>query len=56
MREEEKKRNSKKLGIRRFLSKRWALPAIYIACAAILLTAILWFQGCLLYTSPSPRD
>ena len=45
MREEEKKRNSKKLGIRRFLSKRWALPAIYIACAAILLTAILWFQG-----------
>lgn len=45
MREEEKKRNSKISRIRRFLSKRWALPAIYIACAAILLTAVLWFQG-----------
>ena len=45
MREEEKKRQPKNSRIKRFLSKRWALPAIYIACAAILLTAVLWFQG-----------
>jgi len=45
MREEEKKRYSKKSGIKRFLSKRWALPAIYLASAAILLTAVLWFQN-----------
>ncbi|WP_050616563.1 M23 family metallopeptidase [Bacillus testis] len=44
MREEEKKRMSQKSGMRRFLSKRWALPAIYLAAAAILLTAVLWFQ------------
>ncbi|MFS0783823.1 peptidoglycan DD-metalloendopeptidase family protein [Bacillus sp. 1P06AnD] len=45
MREEEKKRTSQKSGMRRFLSKRWALPAIYLATAAILLTAVLWFQN-----------
>ncbi|MGM9926158.1 MAG: peptidoglycan DD-metalloendopeptidase family protein, partial [Bacillus sp. (in: firmicutes)] len=45
MREDEKKRISQKSGMRRFLSKRWALPAIYLASAAILLTAVLWFQN-----------
>ncbi|WP_042351211.1 M23 family metallopeptidase [Bacillus massiliigorillae] len=45
MREDEKKRNSQKSGMRRFLSKRWALPAIYLASAAILLTAVIWFQN-----------
>lgn len=45
MREDEKKRNSKNSGMKRFLSKRWALPAIYLACAAILLTAVLWFEN-----------
>lgn len=44
MREEEKKRTSQKSAFRRFLSKRWALPAIYLACAAVLLTGILWYQ------------
>lgn len=44
MREEEKKRKSQKSGIKRLLSKRWALPAIYLACAAILLAAVLYFQ------------
>ncbi len=44
MREEEKKRTSQKSGIRRILSKRWALPAIYLVSAAILLTAVLWYQ------------
>ncbi|MBD3110201.1 M23 family metallopeptidase [Bacillus sp. AGMB 02131] len=45
MREEEKKRFSKKSGFKRFLSKRWALPAIYLASAAILIIAVLWFQN-----------
>lgn len=45
MREDEKKRISQKSGMRRFLSKRWALPAIYLASAAILLTAVIWFQN-----------
>lgn len=45
MREEEKKRTSQKSGIRRFLSKRWTLPAIYLASAAILLTGVLWYQN-----------
>ncbi len=44
MREEEKKRKSQKSGIKRLLSKRWALPAIYLASAAILLAAVLYFQ------------
>ncbi|MGN1401184.1 MAG: peptidoglycan DD-metalloendopeptidase family protein [Bacillus sp. (in: firmicutes)] len=44
MREEEKKRKSQKSGIKRLLSKRWALPAIYLASAALLLAAVLWFQ------------
>lgn len=45
MREEEKKRKSQKSGMKRLLSKRWALPAIYLASAAILIAAVLWFQG-----------
>lgn len=45
MREEEKKRPSQKFSIRRFLKKRWVLPAIYISSAAILLTAVIWFQA-----------
>ncbi|WP_108668885.1 M23 family metallopeptidase [Peribacillus acanthi] len=45
MREEEKKRTSQKSGIQRFIAKRWALPAIYLGCAAALLTGVLWFQN-----------
>ncbi|WP_163099471.1 M23 family metallopeptidase [Peribacillus alkalitolerans] len=45
MREEEKKRTSQKSAFQRFISKRWALPAIYLACAAVLLTGVLWFQN-----------
>ncbi|MGM0843531.1 MAG: peptidoglycan DD-metalloendopeptidase family protein [Bacillota bacterium] len=40
MREEEKKRPSQK-----FFSKRWAYPAMYLASAAIIITAILWYQA-----------
>lgn len=45
MREEEKKRSSQNSSFKRFLKKRWAFPAIYIASAAIILTAVLWFQN-----------
>lgn len=48
MREEENKRSSR---VKRFFKKRWVFPAIYIASAAIILTAVLWFQ-----TSNSATD
>jgi len=41
MREEENKRSSQKS----FFKKRWVFPAIYIASAAIILTAVLWYQS-----------
>lgn len=44
MREEEKKRTSQDSSFKRFFQKRWAFPAIYIASAAIILTAVLWYQ------------
>jgi stage II sporulation protein Q len=40
MREEEKKSTSPK-----FLKRRWAYPAIYLASAAIIITGILWYQA-----------
>ncbi|MBP3039913.1 M23 family metallopeptidase [Bacillaceae bacterium Marseille-Q3522] len=45
MREEEKKRSSQSTGIKRFFKKRWTIPALYIASAAIILTAVLWYQN-----------
>ncbi|MFC5733771.1 M23 family metallopeptidase [Cytobacillus gottheilii] len=45
MREEEKKRSSQDSSFKRFLKKRWAFPAIYIASAAIILSAVLWYQN-----------
>ncbi|MBS4190113.1 peptidoglycan DD-metalloendopeptidase family protein [Bacillus sp. FJAT-49705] len=45
MREEEKKRSSQKSSFKSFFKKRWAFPAIYIATAAIILTAVLWYQN-----------
>ncbi|MGE8080401.1 peptidoglycan DD-metalloendopeptidase family protein [Peribacillus loiseleuriae] len=45
MREEENKPTSKKSIIRRFLNKRWALPAIYIASAALILAGAIWAQN-----------
>jgi stage II sporulation protein Q len=45
MREEEKKRSSQDSKVKRFMKKRWVYPAIYIASAAIILTAVLWFQN-----------
>lgn len=45
MREEEKKRSSQDSKLRRFMKKRWVYPTVYIASAAIILTAVLWFQN-----------
>ncbi|MFC4321928.1 M23 family metallopeptidase [Litchfieldia salsa] len=45
MREEETKRTSPKSNGNQFFKKRWVFPAIYLASAAIILTAVLWFQG-----------
>ncbi|WP_035324266.1 M23 family metallopeptidase [Peribacillus kribbensis] len=45
MREEEKKRTSQNSKIQRIIKKRWALPAIYIICAAVILTGALWYQN-----------
>lgn len=44
MREEENKRTSQKSSFKRFFKKRWVFPAIYIAGAAIILSAVLWYQ------------
>lgn len=45
MREEEKKRSSQNSSIKRFFKKRWVYPAVYIVSAAIILTAVLWYQN-----------
>lgn len=45
MREEEKKISSRGTKLKRFFKKRWVYPAIYIASAALILTAVLWFQN-----------
>jgi len=45
MREEEKKQTSRKSTFQRILKKRWALPAIYIGSAAIILAAALFVQN-----------
>jgi len=45
MREEENKRSSQSSSVKRFFQKRWVFPAIYIASAAIILTAVLWYQS-----------
>jgi stage II sporulation protein Q len=44
MREEEK-RSSQGSSFKRLFKKRWVFPAIYIASAAIILTAVLWYQN-----------
>ncbi|MBU8881080.1 M23 family metallopeptidase [Bacillus sp. FJAT-29790] len=56
MREEEKKRSSQDSSFKRFFKKRWAFPAIYIASAAIILTAVLWYQNSNSATDPGNYD
>ncbi|GAA0319712.1 M23 family metallopeptidase [Bacillus carboniphilus] len=43
MREEEKKRPSQNSGTQR--KNKWIFPAVYIAAAALLLTAVVWFSS-----------
>ncbi len=45
MREEEKKRSSQNSSFKRFFKKRWVYPAVYIVSAAIILTAVFWYQN-----------
>ncbi|MBM7704031.1 M23 family metallopeptidase [Metabacillus iocasae] len=45
MREEEKNRISQSSKLQKLLRKRWVFPAIYLMSAAIILTAVLWFQA-----------
>jgi stage II sporulation protein Q len=45
MREEEKKRPSQSKNIKRFFKKRWVYPAVYLACAALLISGIYWYQA-----------
>lgn len=45
MREEEKKRTSLNSKWQKVMKKRWVFPAIYLASAAIILTAVLMFQA-----------
>ncbi|MCM3409881.1 M23 family metallopeptidase [Metabacillus litoralis] len=44
MREEEKKRTSQNK-VQQFFRKRWVFPAIYLMSAAVILTAVLWYQS-----------
>lgn len=45
MRDEEKKHFSQKSKIQQFFRKRWVFPAIYLMSAAVILTAVLWYQS-----------
>ncbi len=45
MMREEEKHNPRKSKTMQFFKKRWVFPAIYLASAAIILTAVLWFQN-----------
>ncbi|MFZ3589036.1 peptidoglycan DD-metalloendopeptidase family protein [Bacillus sp. DJP31] len=45
MMREEEKHNPRKSRTQQFFKKRWVFPAIYLASAAIILTAVLWYQS-----------
>jgi stage II sporulation protein Q len=56
MREEEKKRTSQNSNWQRLMKKRWVFPAIYLASAAIILTAVLMFQAGNTETNPEDEN
>ncbi|WP_335871200.1 M23 family metallopeptidase [Bacillus sp. 2205SS5-2] len=56
MREEEKNRSSQQSRFQAFFKKRWAYPAIYLASAAIIITAILWYQSAGDELTGEPQD
>ncbi|WP_243387061.1 M23 family metallopeptidase [Bacillus kexueae] len=45
MREEEKKRTSQGSKFQQFFRKKWFFPAVYLLSAAVILTAVLWYQA-----------
>lgn len=45
MREEEKKLSSQKKRGKSIFKKRWVYPAIYLVCAALLISGIFWYQS-----------
>ncbi|WP_243291948.1 M23 family metallopeptidase [Bacillus sp. FJAT-47783] len=45
MREEEKKRTSQGAKFQQFFRKKWFFPAVYLLSAAVILTAVLWYQA-----------
>ncbi|MEK3798655.1 M23 family metallopeptidase [Peribacillus sp. FSL H8-0477] len=55
MREEEKN-TSQKSRFQRILKKRWTMPAIYLASAAIILSAVLWYQNSDNQTAENGKD
>lgn len=55
MREEEKN-TSQKSRFQRILKKRWTMPAIYLASAAIILSAAFWYQNSDNQTAENGKD
>lgn len=55
MREEEKN-TSQKSRFQRILKKRWTMPAIYLASAAIILSAVFWYQNSDDQTAENGKD
>ena len=55
MREEEKN-TSQKSRFQRILKKRWTMPAIYLASAAIILSAVFWYQNSDNQTAENGKD
>ncbi|PKR83238.1 M23 family metallopeptidase [Heyndrickxia camelliae] len=45
MREEEKKLSSQKKRGKSIFKKRWVYPAVYLVCAALLISGIFWYQS-----------
>ncbi|MGV3465050.1 MAG: peptidoglycan DD-metalloendopeptidase family protein [Heyndrickxia sp.] len=45
MREEEKKTTSQKKRGKSIFKKRWVYPAVYLVCAALLISGIFWYQS-----------
>lgn len=39
------KKNVKRSGWKKFLTKKWTFPAIYMAAAALILALIMWYQN-----------
>ncbi|MBB5174622.1 M23 family metallopeptidase [Texcoconibacillus texcoconensis] len=45
MREEQSKFETLKANLKRLMKKKWALPAVYLSLAALVITAFIWMAG-----------